>query len=100
MTFISKDISILIEGHTDNIPFSAKGQLESNWDLSTKRATAVVKILLENDQILPENLTAAGRSEYMPIAPNSSSEGRASNRRIEVVLSPSLDKITSLLESK
>jgi len=94
------DISILIEGHTDNIPFSAKGQLESNWDLSTKRATAVVKILLENDQILPENLTAAGRSEYMPIAPNSSSEGRASNRRIEVVLSPSLDKITSLLESK
>ena len=93
------DISILIEGHTDNIPFSAKGQLESNWDLSTKRATAVVKILLENDQILPENLTAAGRSEYMPIAPNSSSEGRASNRRIEVVLSPSLDKITSLLES-
>ncbi|MDG2108820.1 MAG: OmpA family protein [Flavobacteriaceae bacterium] len=94
------DISILIEGHTDNIPFSAKGQLESNWDLSTKRATAVVKILLENNQILPENLTAAGRSEYMPIAPNSSSEGRASNRRIEVVLSPSLDKITSLLESK
>ena len=93
------DISILIEGHTDNIPFSAKGQLESNWDLSTKRATAVVKILLENDQILPENLTAAGRSEYMPIAPNSSSEGRASNRRIEVVLSPSLDKITSLLKS-
>ena len=94
------DIAILIEGHTDNVPFSPKGQLESNWDLSTKRATAVVNILLENDNILAENLTAAGRSEFVPIAPNSSAEGRAANRRIEVVLSPSLDEITSLLESK
>jgi chemotaxis protein MotB len=93
------DISILIEGHTDNVPFSPKGQLESNWDLSTKRATAVVNILLENEQILPQNLTAAGRSEFVPIAPNSSAEGRAANRRIEVVLSPSLDEITSLLET-
>ena len=92
------DISILIEGHTDNVPFFPKGQLESNWDLSTKRATAVVNILLNNNQILPENLTAAGRSEYMPIAPNSNAGGRAANRRIEVVLSPSLDEITSLLE--
>ena len=94
------DIAILIEGHTDNVPFSPKGQLESNWDLSTKRATAVVNILLENDNILAENLIAAGRSEFVPIAPNSSAEGRAANRRIEVVLSPSLDEITSLLESK
>ena len=73
--------------------------MESNWDLSTKRATAVVEILLKNNQILPQNLTAAGRSEYVPIAPNSSVEGRASNRRIEVVLSPSLDEITTLLEA-
>mgnify|MGYP003320658579 FL=1 len=92
------DISILIEGHTDNVPFTSIGDLESNWDLSTKRATAVVKILLKNNQILPQNLTAAGRSEYLPIAPNSSKEGRASNRRIEVILSPSLEKITKLLE--
>jgi chemotaxis protein MotB len=92
------DVSILIEGHTDNVPFSPNGQLDSNWDLSTKRATAVVNILLENENILPENLTAAGRSEFIPIAPNSSSEGRAANRRIEVILSPSLDEITSLLE--
>ena len=97
---VNPDIAILIEGHTDNVPFSPKGQLESNWDLSTKRATAVVNILLENDNILAENLTAAGRSEFVPIAPNSSAEGRAANRRIEVVLSPSLDEITSLLESK
>jgi chemotaxis protein MotB len=92
------DISILIEGHTDNVPFTSIGVVESNWDLSTKRATAVVKILLKNNQILPQNLTAAGRSEYLPIAPNSSKEGRASNRRIEVILSPSLEKITKLLE--
>ena len=94
------DISILIEGHTDNVPFTPTGQLESNWDLSTKRATAVVAILLRNKNILPENLTAAGRSEFVPIAPNSSTQGRAANRRIEVVLSPSLDEITSLLETK
>lgn len=93
------DIAILIEGHTDNVPFSPKGQLESNWDLSTKRATAVVNILLENERILPQNLTAAGRSEFLPIGPNSSAEGRASNRRIEVVLSPSLDEITALLQT-
>ena len=93
------DIAILIEGHTDNVPFSPKGQLESNWDLSTKRATAVVNILLENERILPQNLTAAGRSKFLPIGPNSSAEGRASNRRIEVVLSPSLDEITALLET-
>ena len=92
------DISILIEGHTDNIPFTSRGDIESNWDLSTKRATAVVKILLQNNKILPQNLTAAGRSKYLPIAPNSSKEGRASNRRIEVILSPSLEKITKLLE--
>lgn len=93
------EITILIEGHTDNVPFTSKGALESNWDLSTKRATAVVQILLKNKQILPQNLTAAGRSEYVPIAPNSSAEGRAANRRIEVVLSPSLDEITTLLEA-
>lgn len=94
------DISILIEGHTDNIPISNKGYIKSNWDLSTKRATAVVEILLENEQILPQNLTAAGRSEYLPIAPNSTFEGRAANRRIEIILSPSLDEITTMLEKK
>ena len=93
------DISILIEGHTDNVPFSGQGGLESNWDLSTKRATAVVNILLENDQLLPQNLTAAGRSEYIPIAPNSNPEGRASNRRIEVILSPQWDEINALLNN-
>ena len=94
------DISILIEGHTDNIPFTSNGSMESNWDLSTKRATAVVKILLENNNILPQNLTAAGKSEFIPIASNTTIEGRAANRRIEIILSPSLDKIIELISSE
>ena len=94
------DISILIEGHTDNIPYTSRGAIESNWDLSTKRATAVVKILLENNKILPGNLTAAGKSEFVPIAPNTSVDGRAANRRIEIILSPSLDKIMQLINSE
>ena len=89
------DISILIEGHTDNIPFTSNGSMESNWDLSTKRATAVVEILLENNNILPQNLTAAGKSEFVPIASNTTIEGRAANRRIEIILSPSLDNLMS-----
>ena len=93
------DIAILIEGHTDNIPYSGKGPLKGNWDLSTKRATAIVNQLLENPNILPQNLTAAGRGEYLPIAPNSNREGRAANRRIEVVLSPQLDEIKQIINT-
>ena len=92
------DISILIEGHTDNVPYKGSGQLSGNWDLSTKRATAIVDILRENPSINPENLTAAGRGEYAPIASNDTPEGRAKNRRIEVVLTPKLDEITKLLD--
>ena len=93
------DIVVLIEGHTDNVPFSPKGALDSNWDLSTKRATSMVNILLQNKLILPQNLTAAGRGEFMPIAPNKTSEGRAVNRRIEVILSPQWDEINALLNN-
>jgi chemotaxis protein MotB len=93
------DIAVLIEGHTDNVPYSVKGPLKGNWDLSTKRATAIVNQLLENPDILPQNLTAAGRGEYLPIAPNSSREGRAANRRIEVVLSPQLDEIKQIINT-
>ena len=93
------DIVVLIEGHTDNVPFSPKGALASNWDLSTKRATSMVNILLENKLILPQNLTAAGRGEFMPIATNKTSAGRAVNRRIEVILSPQWDEINALLNN-
>lgn len=91
------DISILIEGHTDNVPYKGNAQLSGNWDLSTKRATAIVNILRDNPGINPENLTAAGRGEYAPIASNDTAEGKAKNRRIEVILTPKLDEITKLL---
>jgi len=91
------DIAVLIEGHTDNVPYGGNGALKDNWDLSAKRATAVVSILTENSGIPKDNLTAAGRSEYVPIGTNNTSEGRAKNRRIEVVLTPKFDEINKLL---
>ena len=91
------DIAILIEGHTDNVPYTGNSQLSGNWDLSTKRATAIVNILRENANINPENLTAAGRGEFAPIASNDTAEGKAKNRRIEVILTPKLDEISKLL---
>jgi len=91
------DIAILIEGHTDNVPYKGNAQLSGNWDLSTKRATAIVNILRENNSINPENLTAAGRGEFAPIATNDTSEGKSKNRRIEVILTPKLDEISKLL---
>lgn len=91
------DIAVLIEGHTDNVPYKGNSSLSGNWDLSTKRATAIVNILRENAAINPENLTAAGRGEYAPVATNDTAEGKAKNRRIEVILTPKLDEITKLL---
>ena len=93
------DIAILIEGHTDNdkIVGNLGGGIINNWDLSTKRATAIVNILEENSQIDKKNLTAAGRSEFSPIASNTSNDGKAKNRRIEVILTPKLDEISKML---
>lgn len=92
------DIAVLIEGHTDNVPYNGSGALKDNWDLSTRRATAIVHILQENKTIDPENLTAAGRGEFAPIASNATPEGKAKNRRIEVILTPKLDEISKLLQ--
>jgi chemotaxis protein MotB len=94
------DIAVLIEGHTDNVPYKGNGTLSGNWDLSTKRATAIVNILRENNNINPENLTAAGRGEYAPIASNTTPEGKAKNRRIEVILTPKLDELSKLLNEQ
>lgn len=92
------DIAVLIEGHTDNVPYSGGGNLQGNWDLSAKRATAIVQLLMENPRIKPDNLTAAGRGEFLPIASNDSAEGKARNRRIEVILTPKLDEISKILK--
>ncbi|OIQ29978.1 MAG: cell envelope biogenesis protein OmpA [Bacteroidetes bacterium MedPE-SWsnd-G2] len=91
------EIAVLIEGHTDNVPYTGSGQIKGNWDLSTKRATAIVQILRSNSSINPENLTAAGRGEFAPVAPNDTATNKAKNRRIEVILTPKLDEITQLL---
>lgn len=91
------EISVLIEGHTDNVPFNGTGPIANNWDLSTKRATAIVNILLENRGINPQNLTAAGRGEFSPVASNETPDGRSKNRRIEIILTPKLDQISKML---
>jgi chemotaxis protein MotB len=92
------DISVLIEGHTDNDKLTAAvGQIENNWDLSTKRATAIVNIIGENAKVNKQNLTAAGRGEYSPLMSNDTPEGKAKNRRIEIILTPKLDEISKML---
>lgn len=90
------DIDVLIEGHTDNVPYGGKGVVADNWDLSTKRATAIVRILANNN-VSPQQITAAGRGEFLPVASNNSVSGKAKNRRIEIILAPNLDAINELL---
>jgi len=93
------DLSILIEGHTDDdkITGNLGGGIENNWDLSTKRATAIVNILSENKGVNKQNLTAAGRGEFAPLMSNDTQEGKAKNRRIEIILTPKLDEISKML---
>jgi len=92
-------MEFMVEGHTDNVPYS-NGVLIDNWDLSVKRATAVVRVLQNQYGLDPAKIAAAGRSEYKPIADNSSTEGRAANRRTRIVILPQLDQFFKLLESK
>jgi chemotaxis protein MotB len=88
----TKDITVQIEGHTDNVPIETK-QFKDNWDLSTARATSVVRILTKDYGFDPIRITASGRSQFHPVTTNETTEGRASNRRIEVILSPDLNEI-------
>lgn len=96
---LNPDISVLIEGHTDDdkILGNIGGGIENNWDLSTKRATAIVTILSENKGVKKDNLTAAGRGEFAPLMTNETPEGKAKNRRIEIILTPKLDEISKML---
>lgn len=91
------EIAVLIEGHTDNAAYKGGGDIADNWDLSTKRATAIVHILKENKGVDPKNLTAAGRGEYAPVTGNDTAEGKSKNRRIEIILTPKLDEISKML---
>ncbi|HVT84829.1 MAG TPA: OmpA family protein [Chitinophagaceae bacterium] len=93
------DIEFMVEGHTDNVPYR-NGVLLDNWDLSVKRATAVVRILQNQYGLDPAKMAAAGRSEYVPVASNDTPEGRAANRRTRIVILPQLDQFFKLLEPK
>ena len=93
------DIEFMVEGHTDNVPFR-RGPLLDNWDLSVKRATAVVRILQHKYGLEPAKMAAAGRSEYVPVAGNDTPEGRQLNRRTRIVILPQLDQFFKLLEHK
>ena len=93
------DITVMIEGHTDDVPFNGKSQIKDNWDLSVKRATSIVKIILTGSTIDPERLTASGRGEFVPIDPAKTKTARQKNRRTEIILTPKLDELFQLLES-
>jgi chemotaxis protein MotB len=91
------EVGILVEGHTDNVPYGGNGNVKDNWDLSVKRATSIVKLLMKNSEINPTQLTAAGRSEYLPLDSADSKEAKAKNRRTEIIISPKLNELFKIL---
>ena len=93
------EIEFLVEGHTDSLPMK-NATIQDNWDLSVKRATTIVRILQDTYGLEPQRMTAAGRSQYSPIASNATPEGRAANRRTRIVILPQLDQFFKLLETK
>jgi chemotaxis protein MotB len=90
------EIDVMVEGHTDNVPIKT-AQYRDNWDLSVARATTIVRLLTTNFKVPPTRLTAAGRGEFVPKASNDSADGRAMNRRTEIILTPNLEKILKMI---
>jgi len=93
------DVNILIEGHTDDVPLKGSGVIKDNWDLSVMRATSVVKILLSGSNMNPARISAAGRSQYIPLQSGTTPEVRSKNRRTEIILTPKLDELLKVLET-
>jgi len=92
------DIQVTIEGHTDNVPYHPENsQLKDNWDLSVKRATTVIRVLLEGSRIDAKRLTAAGRSQFSPVDERNTNDARQKNRRTEIVLTPDLTELYNLI---
>ena len=92
------DIQIMIEGHTDNVPYNpGNSQLKDNWDLSVKRATTVIRVLLEGSNIDPKRLTASGRSQFLPVDDHNTTDARQKNRRTEIILTPDLTELYNLI---
>jgi chemotaxis protein MotB len=94
------DIEFMVEGHTDNVTLNGNKELQDNWDLSVKRATTIVRMFQKQYGMEPSKMVAAGRSEYQPIADNSTEAGRSQNRRTRIVILPQLDQFFKLLEKK
>jgi chemotaxis protein MotB len=92
----TNDITVMIEGHTDNVPIKTK-QFEDNWDLSTARATSILRILTKDNGFDSNRITAAGRGQFHPVKTNETVAGRSANRRTEIILSPDLKEIYKLL---
>lgn len=90
------DINVVVEGHTDSIPIH--GKFQDNWELSTARANAIARILIDNYQVDPTRITASGKSKYEPVDTNETAEGRQHNRRTEIILAPKLDQLMQLLQ--
>lgn len=94
----NKDINVMVEGHTDDVPYVGRGALKDNLDLSAKRATTVVRLILENKEIDPARIIAAGRGESLPVATGKTPEARQQNRRTEIILTPRLDELMQLMD--
>jgi len=94
----NRDINVLVEGHTDSDKYSGSGVIKDNWDLSVMRATAVVRIMMDAADLAEEQITAAGRGEYLPLAPNDTAENKAKNRRTEVILTPDLSELADIID--
>jgi len=92
-----KDLNVMVEGHTDNVPLSGSGPIKDNWDLSVLRATSIVKILLQNPGVEPQRILPAGRGEFTPVGDNTTKEGKAQNRRTEIIITPKLGELMDLL---
>jgi len=92
------DLQIMVEGHTDDVPYNGTGIIKDNWDLSVMRATAIVRVLSNNKGLDAEKITAAGKGPYSPLVENNSPDNRAINRRTEIILSPNMDELMNLLD--
>ncbi|MCF8371552.1 MAG: OmpA family protein [Bacteroidales bacterium] len=93
----TKDITVMVEGHTDNVPIKTN-LFKDNWDLSTARATSILRVLTTDNAFDPKRITASGRGEFHPVSTNETVEGRSGNRRTEIILSPNLSELFNLLD--
>ena len=90
----------MVEGHTDNVPFTGNAILLDNWDLSVKRSTAIIRVLTNELGVRPSQLIAAGRGEFIPLAGNDSAENRSKNRRTRIVVLPKIDEFYEMIEKE